>query len=100
MADEITTRMGRAVGTWSGAKVQDLQTELDRIRKQMSQDTPEDRLFPAGIPHRNQLPEDLHKFSAYAIWACDQEQNCLCGARANRVVSVADVRQFSMIDHH
>lgn len=100
MTDEIVTRTGRSVGTWNGESVQDLQLELDRVRQQLSQDAPDDRLFPAGVPHRDQLPEDLHKFSAYPIWACDQAENCLCGARANRVVSVEDVRQYSMIEHH
>jgi len=100
MTDEIKTRLGRSVGSWDGESVQELQAELDRIRPQLSQDAPEDRLFPAGVPHREQLPEDLHKFSAYPIWACDKSQHCLCGARANRVVSVTDVRQYSMIEHH
>lgn len=100
MTDEIKTKMGRSIGTWNGDNVQDLQSELNRIRQQLSQEAPEDRLFPGGVPHRDQLPEDLHNFSAYPIWACDPAENCLCGARANRVVSVTDVRQYSMIEHH
>lgn len=100
MTDEIQTKMGRTVGVWNGESMQDLQVELDRIRQLLPQQAPQDRLYPEGIPHRDQLPEDLQKFSAYPIWACDQVQNCLCGARANRVVSVVDVGQYSMIEHH
>ncbi len=100
MTDKIKSKMGRQVGSWNGKKVKDLQFELERIRQDLSRTSPDDRLFPAGVPHREQLPSDLQKFSAYPIWACDTEENCLCGARANRVVSVADVRQYSMIDHH
>ena len=96
MVNEIKTRMGRTVGVWDGESVRDLQAELDIIRQKLSQDTSEDRLFPAGIPHRDQLPEDLKNFPAYPIWACDQSGNCLCGAMANRTVSVEDVRQYSI----
>ncbi len=95
----IKTQMGQSVGEWDGQDVETLQAELDRIRAQNSLESG-DKLVVAGIPHRDQLPDDLQKFRAYPIWACDKSNNCLCGARANRIVSVADVRQYSMIDHH
>lgn len=100
MANEIKTRSGRAVGTWDGKRIEDLQVELARIRSLLSEEGSDDRLAPMGIPHADQLPEDLRSFRAYPIWGCDLNQNCLCGANANRVVSVRDVRQYSMIDHH
>ncbi|MBX2868654.1 MAG: hypothetical protein KTR18_08265 [Acidiferrobacterales bacterium] len=95
----IKTQMGLSVGEWDGQDVEVLQAELDRIRAQNSLGTG-DKLVVGGIPHRDQLPDDLQNFRAYPIWACDKANNCLCGARANRIVSVADVRQYSMIDHH
>jgi len=98
--NSITTQLGEAVGEWDGGDVSALQSELERIRSQGLVAGAGDRLVTTGIPHRSQLPEDLHKFQAYPIWGCDRNQNCLCGARANRIVSVEDVRQYSMIDHH
>lgn len=100
MSNEITSQSGRAVGIWDGADVTDLRQELDRIRQLLRDADNGDRLVTSGVPHRDQLPQDLHTFSAYPIWGCDSQQNCLCGARANRVVSVTDVRQYSLIDHH
>lgn len=100
MSDEIKTKAGVSVGHWDGSSVQDLQQELERIRQQLRESGSDDKLVPAGVPHRQQLPEDLHSFTAYPIWACDQQAHCLCGARANRVVSAEDVRQYSMIDYH
>ena len=100
MSDEIKTNSGRVVGQWNGVAVEDLQRELDRIRQELRQASVDDKLVTAGVPHRDQLPTDLHGFPAYPIWGCDQQGICLCGARANRHVSVEDVRQYSMIDHH
>jgi len=100
MINTIKTRDGRTVGSWDGHSVESLQAELARIRKQLADEGSNDRVVPAGIPHADQLPEDLRSFRAYPIWGCDDQQLCLCGANANRVVEVANVRQFSMIDHH
>lgn len=100
MSDEIKTASGRVVGKWDGRDVGDLQQELARIRRELEKDRSSDRPVPTSIPHRDQLPIDLHKFTAYVIWGCDSAENCLCGANANRVVTVADVRRFSLIDHH
>jgi hypothetical protein len=96
VSDEIKTAAGEVVGKWDGKNVSDLQQELARIRRDRSSD----RLVPASIPHRDQLPVDLQKFNAYLIWGCDSGGKCLCGVNANRVVTVEDVRRFSLIDHH
>ena len=100
MSNDVTTRSGRVVGSWDCKRLEDLQSELARIKGALALEGSSDRLAPSGIPHQDQLPEDLRTFRAYPIWGCDLNQNCLCGANANRVVSVKDVRQFSMIDHH
>jgi hypothetical protein len=100
VSDEIKTASGRVIGKWDGRDVVDLQQELARIRRELEKDRSSDRPVPTSIPHRDQLPIDLHKFTAYVIWGCDSGENCLCGANANRVVTVADVRRFSLIDHH
>lgn len=100
MSNEIKTRSGRTVGTWDGRRIEDLQVELARIRSVLASENAGERLAPAGVPHSEQIPEDLRTFKAYPIWGCDINQNCLCGANANRVVRVHDVRQYSLIDHH
>ena len=100
MSDEIKTASGQSVGHWNGNDVSELKNELDRIRRDVLAGSTGDKLVVKGIPHREQLPEDLQEFRAYPIWACDKQENCLCGARANRIVPVTDVRQYSMIDHH
>lgn len=100
MSDEITTQSGVQMGTWNGEDVVELQNEITRIRQKLKEDGSEDRLVATKMPHRNQLPEDLLSFNAYPIWGCDKQENCLCGARANRIVSTTDVRQFSMVEHH
>ena len=100
MSDDIKTQSGRTVGSWNGADVQDLQQELDRIRQTLRSEGSSEKLIAAEMPHREQLPSDLQHFAAYPIWGCDRQEQCLCGARANRVVSVEDVRQYSLIDHH
>jgi len=100
MSDEIKTRDGHSVGAWNGVDAHDLKDELMRIRKELRDSGSDDRMIPAGVPHRDQLPEDLHSFKAYPIWGHDQHGHCVCGARANRIVSVEDVRQYSMVEHH
>lgn len=100
MSNVITTQSGAQVGTWDGVDVKDLQKELNRIRQLLKDEGGVDKINAADMPHRDQLPEDLQSFTAYPIWGFDSQQNCLCGARANRIVSVEDVRQYSMVEHH
>ena len=100
MSDEIKTQSGEHVGTWNGDDVNDLMSELMRIRQNLKNAGSVDKVIPAEMPHRDQLPEDLRSFNAYPIWGYDRQDNCLCGARANRIVAAADVRQYSMVDHH
>ncbi|MBX2885162.1 MAG: hypothetical protein KTR32_34715 [Granulosicoccus sp.] len=100
MSDEIKTQSGAVMGSWDGKNVSDLQEELTRIRQELKDAGGVDKIVAADMPHRDQLPEDLQKFNAYPIWGYDTNDDCLCGARANRVVSAEDVRQFSMVDHH
>lgn len=100
MSDEIKTDAGRTVGQWSGESVADLQTELTRIREELEAESSRERLVAKTMPHREQLPEDLHNFKAYHIWGCDRVGNCLVGTHANRVEPVDNVRNFSLIDHH
>lgn len=100
MSDEIITQSGVKMGLWNGGKIGELQKELTRIRQSLKEAGGVDKLVATQMPHRDQLPEDLRSFNAYPIWGCDKEENCLCGARANRIVSTTDVRQFSMVEHH
>ena len=100
MSNEIKTNAGRTVGEWSGETVEDLQAELTRIRDGLRAEGSTERLIAKEMPHRDQLPEDLHNFKAYHIWGCDQGGNCLVGTHANRVEPVDKVRTFSLIDHH
>lgn len=100
MSDDILSIAGRNVGRWNGENVQDLQQELERISQELSSEGSGERLSPKDMPHRDRLPEDLRTFKAYPIWGYDKHANCLCGARANRVVSAEDVRQYSLVDHH
>lgn len=100
MSDAITTQAGVSMGSWDGSDVKDLEKELKRIRQELKAQGGEDKITTADMPHRDQLPEDLKRFTAYAIWGFDKHENCLCGARANRIVSAVDVRQYSMVEHH
>lgn len=100
MSDEIKTQGGAVVGTWDGQDVQDLMNELTRIRQELKDAGGTDKLAAGDMPHRDQLPDDLKKFNAYPLWGYDKNDNCLCGARANRIVPAEDVRQYSMVDHH
>ena len=100
MSDEIKTNVGRKIGEWSGMKVTDLQDEISRIRSILSSENSAERLIAKEMPHRDQLPKDLHTFKAYHIWGCDLEGNCLVGTHANRIESIEKVRTYSLIDHH
>lgn len=97
---DIKTNAGRVVGRWDGKSVHELKDELARIKRELSSQNAGDKVIPSGVPHADQMPTDLRSFRAYLIWGCDLENNCLCGTNANRVVSVGDVRQYSLIDHH
>lgn len=100
MADEITTDGGRVVGAWDGKVAEELQIELARIWNVLREENARDRLVARKMPHREQLPEDLHSFNAYHIWGCDLDGRCVVGTRADRVEAVDKVRTFSLIDHH
>ena len=90
MSDDIVSRSGAAVGRWDGQDVKTLQQELARIRREVQGD----RVEPGGVPHRDQLPEDLKNFTAYILWACDQNGTCLVGSGANRTETVDSIREF------
>lgn len=100
MNDEIKTDAGRVVGEWNGERVEDLRVELGRIWGVLRQEGARDRLVARQMPHRDQLPEDLHTFKAYHIWGCDRQSQCLVGTKADRVEDVEKVRTFSLIEHH
>ena len=100
MSDDITTDAGRVVGSWNGESAEELQKEIARIREQLKSESTRERLKPKEMPHRDQLPEDLHNFRAYHIWGCDQSGNCVVGTHADRIEPVEKVRTFSLIDHH
>lgn len=87
------------MGHWDGKQLAELKNELNRIKTEMAQEGANDRVAPDGVPHRDQFPAELSDFNAYPLWGCDGE-NCLCGAGANRVEKVEDVRRFSLIDYH
>ncbi len=82
------------MGRWNGEDVNVLQDELARIKQELRQQGASDKVEPAGIPHQDQLPEDLRGFTAYLLWGCDQHGRCLTGSGANRVESVESIREF------
>jgi hypothetical protein len=100
MSNDIKTNAGRKVGEWSGESAEQLLAELARIRDDMRSENSTERLVAKQMPHREQLPEDLHNFKAYHIWGCDQGGNCVVGTHANRIEPLEKVRSFSLIDHH
>lgn len=90
MSDDIVSRSGAVVGRWDGRDVTTLQQELARIKREVQGD----RVEPGGVPHRDQLPDDLKDFTAYILWACDKNEVCLVGSGANRTETVASIREF------
>ena len=100
MSNDIKTTSGRKVGEWSGESALELQSELFRIKESLRSENSTDRLNAKEMPHREQLPEDLHNFKAYHIWGCDRGGQCLVGTHANRIEPLDKVRSFSLIDHH
>lgn len=76
------------VGTWDGQNIEDLIKELERIEE--SQDP-----NYAGLPHNNNIPEDLRQQveKDLPIWACDVSGNCLVGDQATKVRTVDQIRK-------
>ena len=100
MSDEIKTTEGRVVGSWNGRCSKELMEEMKRIRAQLAAEKSSEKVLPRDMPHRDQLPEDLKQFNAYALWSCDQNGMCLVGAGANRLEPAQKVLSFSLVDHH
>ena len=53
-----------------------------------------DRVEHTGIPHSDQFPDDLKNFTAYILWGVDKNENVLVGSGANRIETVASIREF------
>lgn len=100
MSDEIKTSAGRVVGQWNGDSAQDLMAEIARIKRALTQENSGEVLDSRAMPHREQLPADLHDFRAYHLWGCDKKGSCVVGTNANRIESVEKVLSFSLIEHH
>jgi len=100
MSDEIKTNEGRVVGSWDGNSAEALKQELARIRQVLASEGKGEKVNFRDIPHRDQLPADLHSFNAYPLWCCDKNGSCLVGAAANRIEPVEKVLAFSLVDHH
>ena len=92
MSNDIISRNKEVVGQWDGKDVNTLKNELARVKRELASGN--DKVEPSGIPHRDQMPEDLVGFTAYIIWACDENSVCLVGSGANRLESVASIREF------
>ena len=90
MSNDIVSRSGSVVGQWDGKDINDLQAELARIKREVQGD----KVEPTGVPHSDQLPDDLEGFTAYIIWGCDQNDTCLVGSGANRLETVESIREF------
>lgn len=100
MSNDIKTIEGRVVGSWDGVSAKDLMQELARVRKQLADEKSSEKINPRDLPHRDQIPADLHNFRAYPLWCCDKEGTCLVGAGANRLEPVQKVLAFSLVEHH
>lgn len=92
--NNIVSKNGDVVGQWNGEDVNDLKTELARIKKELIGQGSKDKVQPFGVPHQPQFPEDLKGFTAYLLWGCDKNEMCLVGSGANRNESVASIREF------
>ena len=79
MSDEIKTNEGRVVGSWDGNSAEALKQELARIRQVLASEGKGEKVQFRDIPHRDQLPADLHSFNAYPLWGCDKSGSCLVG---------------------
>lgn len=94
MSNDIVTKAGEVVGQWDGRDAGDLKTELARIKQELRKTGSRDKVEVAGVPHRDQFPDDLKDFTAYQLWGCDKNDVCLVGSGANRLESVASIRDF------
>jgi hypothetical protein len=76
------------LGSWDGQNIEDLVKELDRI---------DERYDPnyAGLPHGDNIPEDLRTEVAkdLPIWACDASGSCLVGGQADKIRDVNQIRK-------
>ena len=94
MPDDIVTKEGYSVGQWDDKDVNDLKTELGRIKKELRKQGSPDKVEWTSIPHRDQFPDDLINFTAYILWGCDPNGMCLVGSGANRLESLESIREF------
>lgn len=93
MSNEIKSKSGKVLGHWDGRDVNQLKDELVGIKQHLKTQVPRDGIDRFGIPHRDQFPDDLVDFTAYILWACDQNGACLVGSGANRVESIELIRE-------
>jgi hypothetical protein len=100
MSNEIKTSEGRVVGSWDGVSAKAFMDELMRIRNELAAAGKGEKLQPKEMPHRDQLPADLHQFKAYPLWGCDKSGMCVVGAGANRLEPTEKVLAFSLVEHH
>lgn len=75
------------LGSWDGNSIDDLVKELERIEETSDPNY-------AGLPHNNNIPEDLRLQveKDLPIWACDISGNCLIGEQADKVRTVDQIR--------
>ena len=92
--NDIKSSAGETMGQWNGEDVNDLKAELARIKKELISTGAKNKVRVEDIPHRDQFPEDLRKFTAYLLWGCDKSGMCLVGSGANRLESVESIREF------
>jgi hypothetical protein len=100
MSNDIVSKSGTVVGQWDGKDCHDLKNEMEKIKKRLKAEGRRDEVLKQGVPHQDQIPEDLKTFTAYPIWAIDAKGNALVGAGANRVISLENLRTYSLYEHH
>ena len=98
MSDDIISRQGAVAGQWDGKDVSALKDELARIKQEFHKQGSKDKIEPGGVPHKEQLPDDLKNFTAYLLWGCDPNGMCLVGSGANRLESAESIREFYASD--
>ncbi len=89
LKNRITTVDGdEIVGYWDGQSIQELVKELERIEEDTDPNY-------AGLPHSNNVPDDLKDQveKDYPIWACDVNGHCLVGDRAVDIEYVDGIRE-------
>ena len=76
------------LGSWDGKNIEDLVKELDRIEETQDPNY-------AGLPHNNNIPEDLRQEveKDLPIWACDASGNCVIGEHADKIRTVDQIRK-------